>query len=234
MKARDYYQDLIEAWSEWKENGDQCAYDLYDLSASFLTLIEDHITGLTAEILHQTDGYLKQSEAIKAFRRYIIHDSDIEHPAEAPEFHPLALETIAPAGRIGSLKSRRVMAIESAAFNVQARNRDRVKAGELPESALGVIQVSEVLSDISTQGFDLGVQQPQAVIGTVLSNSKWWIRIARNTFKPSIAHQGERNDRTEYDPAALIKEVQVGCQTETVSPVDTAGPIINGTQDTKH
>jgi len=187
MKARDYYQDLMEAW---KENGDQCAYDL---SASFLTLIEDHITGLTAEILHQTDGYLKQSEAIKAFRRYVIHDSDmdIEHPAEAPEFHPLALETIAPAGRIGSLKSRRVMAIESAAFNVQALKRDRVKAGELPESALGVIQVSEVLSDISTQGFDLGVQQPQAVVGTVLSNSKWWIRIARNTFKPSIVHQGE-------------------------------------------
>ena len=185
MKARDYYQDLMEAW---KENGDQCAYDL---SASFLTLIEDHITGLTAEILHQTDGYLKQSEAIKAFRRYIIHDSDIEHTAEAPEFHPLALETIAPAGRIGSLKSRRVMAIESAAFNVQALKRDRVKAGELPESALGVIQVSEVLSDISTQGFDLGVQQPQAVVGTVLSNSKWWIRIARNTFKPSIVHQGE-------------------------------------------
>jgi len=163
MEARDYYKDLMEVWSEWKEDGDE-DQDAYDLSTSFLILIEDHIKGLT-----------KQSEAIKAFRRYIVHDSDIEHPAEAPEFHPLALETIAPAGR----------------------NRDRVKAGELPESDLDVIQVSEVLSDIRTQGFDLGVQQPQALIGMVLHNSKWWRKIARNTFKPSIAHEGERNGRTE-------------------------------------
>ena len=198
MKARDYYKDLMEVWSEWKEDGDE-DQDAYDLSTSFLILIEDHIKGLT-----------KQSEAIKAFRRYIVHDSDIEHPAEAPEFHPLALETIAPAGRKMETKTKtprnrdrvkaRVMAIETAAFNVQARNRDRAKAGGLPESDLGVIgviQVSEVLSEINTQGFDLGVQQPQALIGMVLHNSKWWRKIARNTFKPSIAHEGERNGRTE-------------------------------------
>jgi len=185
MEARDYYKDLMEVWSEWKEDGDE-DQDAYDLSTSFLILIEDHIKGLT-----------KQSEAIKAFRRYIGDDSDIEHPAEAPEFHPLALETIAPAGRNRDRVKARVMAIETAAFNVQARNRDRVKAGELPESDLDVIQVSEVLSDIRTQGFDLGVQQPQALIGMVLHNSKWWRKIARNTFKPSIAHEGERNGRTE-------------------------------------
>ena len=46
-----------------------------------------------------------------------------------------------------------------------------------------LVKVQEVLQELRGRGFDLGVQQPLAVIGTVLANADDFRKIARNTFE---------------------------------------------------
>ena len=45
-----------------------------------------------------------------------------------------------------------------------------------------VVRVQDVLAELQRRDLDLGVQQPLAVIGTVLSRSEYYQKIARNTF----------------------------------------------------
>ena len=45
------------------------------------------------------------------------------------------------------------------------------------------IKVQSVLEELNRQGRDLGVQQPFAVIGTVLARADGFTKVARNTFE---------------------------------------------------
>ena len=46
-----------------------------------------------------------------------------------------------------------------------------------------VVNVQDVLAELQRRDLDLGVQQPLAVIGTVLSRSKYYHKVARNAFR---------------------------------------------------
>ncbi len=46
-----------------------------------------------------------------------------------------------------------------------------------------LIRVQHVLDEMTIAGFDLGVQQPLAVIGTVLARADGFTKVARNTFE---------------------------------------------------
>ena len=58
-------------------------------------------------------------------------------------------------------------------------------AAAVLEAASGdlVVKVQDVLGELQRRDLDLGVQQPLAVIGTVLSRSEHYDKIARNTFQ---------------------------------------------------
>ena len=45
------------------------------------------------------------------------------------------------------------------------------------------VKVQDVLAELRQRDLDLGVKQPLAVIGTVLSRSEHYRKIARNTFQ---------------------------------------------------
>jgi hypothetical protein len=45
-----------------------------------------------------------------------------------------------------------------------------------------VVNVQEVLAELQRRNLNLGVKQPLAVIGTVLSRSEYYDKLARNTF----------------------------------------------------
>lgn len=49
-------------------------------------------------------------------------------------------------------------------------------------SGIFVVRVQDVLDELDRRRLDLGVKQPLAVIGTVLSRSEYYNKIARNTF----------------------------------------------------
>ena len=90
--------------------------------------------------------------------------------------------------------------------NVEARNLnhdphlDTVETSERPrlivEAAVAVwrrlppsnelVKVQHVLEELHSQGLDLGVKQPFAVIGTVLSSADRFTKVARNTFEYKV------------------------------------------------
>ena len=46
-----------------------------------------------------------------------------------------------------------------------------------------LVKVQHVLQEMNSNGLDLGVQQPLAVIGTVLARADGFTKVARNTFE---------------------------------------------------
>ena len=72
--------------------------------------------------------------------------------------------------------------------SVKAPDRPQVildAAAAVLEAASGdlVVNVADVLAELQRRDLNLGVQQPLAVIGTVLSRSDYYHKIARNTFQ---------------------------------------------------
>ena len=71
--------------------------------------------------------------------------------------------------------------------SVKAPDRPQViinAAEAVLDSTSGVllVRVQDVLDELYRRELDLGVQQPLAVIGTVLSRSPYYQKISRNTF----------------------------------------------------
>ena len=73
---------------------------------------------------------------------------------------------------------------------------DSVKAPDRPQVILDaaaavleatskgfMVDVQDVFAELQRRDLDLGVQQPLAVIGTVLSRSEYYQRVARNSFQ---------------------------------------------------
>ena len=72
--------------------------------------------------------------------------------------------------------------------SVRAPDRPQVildAAAAVVEAASGglVVNVQEVLAELQRRDLNLGVKQPLAVIGTVLSRSEHYDKIARNMFQ---------------------------------------------------
>ena len=72
--------------------------------------------------------------------------------------------------------------------SVKAPDRPQVildAAAAVLEAASGdlVVNVADVLAELQRRDLDLGVQQPLAVIGTVLSRSNHYHKVARNSFR---------------------------------------------------
>ena len=72
--------------------------------------------------------------------------------------------------------------------SVKAPDRPQVildAAAAVLEAASGdlVVNVAEVLAELHRRDLNLGVKQPLAVIGTVLSRSDYYDKIARNSFR---------------------------------------------------
>ena len=109
------------------------------------------------------------------------------------------------AGRMRGLQSQRT-AITALMQHLEASGAratdqfsffDNVKPSDRPQVILdaaaavlgtavsgdSVVNVQDVLAELQRRDLDLGVQQPLAVIGTVLSRSEHYNKISRNTFQ---------------------------------------------------
>lgn len=83
----------------------------------------------------------------------------------------------------GAQHSRQITLFES----VKAPDRpqeilDAAEAVLDSTSGIFVVRVQDVLEELDRRHLDLGVKQPLAVIGTVLSRSAYYQKIARNSF----------------------------------------------------
>ena len=116
---------------------------------------------LTAKLLEdikdESDRLKRQAGAITAFELYLLDSGNIK-------------ERTAREGWDKVKPSERPREITTAAFLCLGRRS-------------GTVTVDEVFTALSNQGLDLGVQQPHAVIGTVLAKAEGFTKVARNKFE---------------------------------------------------
>ena len=150
---RDYVKELMAAWTE---KGEQAAY----------VIGSQLLKELRQDIAHLE----KQELAIEALG-VVLRDHPEVDTAEDPSYVPPELDTIEPSER-----PRLIIEAAQKAFHEREIS---------PWTTTGLSQVKsqEVLDQLRKQGLDLGVQQPLAVIGTVLSSANGFHKIARNTFQ---------------------------------------------------
>ena len=122
---------------------------------------------LGAELLQQIDAEIKrlrnQADAISALGIYLRDNSNVVEvlgPKHAPVLDTLKV----------SERSRLIVETAIALWQRLPSGNDLVK-------------VQHVLQEMNSNGLDLGVQQPLAVIGTVLARADGFTKIARNTFE---------------------------------------------------
>ncbi len=166
---KDYVKELMETWTN---HGEQTAYS--------------RIRELLHEVRNDVVRLRKQEEAIQALGQVLRDHPDVDASAD-PIDVPDGLEPIEPSER-----SRFI--IEAAAEIYEDNLNDNFRGAEP-----AFIRAQDVLDLLRRRGLDLGVQQPLAVIGTVLSSADGFHRIARNTFQ---FHQEERLSPPPYDETA--------------------------------
>ena len=150
---RDYLKELMETWTNY---GEQPAYS--------------RVRALLHDIRDDVVRLRKQEEAIQALGQVLRDHPDVDSSAE-PADAADGLEPIEP--------SERSRFIIEAAYEI---HHDMLRYN-LRGSEPAFIKAQDVLDLLKRRGLDLGVQQPLAVIGTVLSNADGFHRIARNTFQ---------------------------------------------------
>ena len=114
---------------------------------------------LTAEIEDIVNSLRKQSAAIAALEQH-LEDLGVQ-----PRRQAAMLDTVRPA--------ERARLITEVAINLWHK---------LPVGN-DLLNVQDVLEELRGKGLDLGVQQPFAVIGTVLTRADGFTKVARNTFE---------------------------------------------------
>ena len=166
---RDYVKELMEAWSE---HGEQAAY----------------ITGgrLLQDLRRDISRLEKQELAILALGAVFFEDPDVD-TSQDPGYFPTELETVDP------LERPKVI-VNAAKQAYQERERN-------PWSSTGTAEIKsqDVIDHLRSQGLSLGVQQPLAVIGTVLSSASEFRKVARNSF----LYQGEPTTPVSFRPEDL-------------------------------
>ena len=122
---------------------------------------------LGAELLQQIDAEFKrlrnQADAISALGIYLRDNGNVVEVLD-PKHAPV-LDTL-------KVSERSRLIVETAIALWQ-----RLPSGN------DLVKVQHVLQEMNSNGLDLGVQQPLAVIGTVLARADGFTKIARNTFE---------------------------------------------------
>ena len=140
----------------WTERGEQAAYS--------------DVRRLLHEVRSDIVRLRKQEEAIQALGQVLRDHPDVDTSAD-PVDVPDGLEPLEPSER------SRVIVEAATEIRYDILN-DNYRGGEP-----AFIRAQDVLDLLRRRGLDLGVQQPLAVIGTVLTNAEGFHRIARNTFQ---------------------------------------------------
>ena len=158
MTVRDYVKEMMDAWTT---DGEQAARDLGVTLLSEIRLDQQHLN--------------RQELAIRALGAVLMDRSDRGAAEDVEEDIILdessrALDTIEP--------SERPRLIVEAAQEVRDNQQD-----EWTGSEGNLIATRDVLTRLRGKGLDLGVRQPFAVIGTVLSSAENFKKVARNTFE---------------------------------------------------
>ena len=166
---RDYLKELMGAWSE---HGEQAAYDA---------------GGRLLRDLRRDIALLEKQElAILALGAVFLENPEVD-ASQDPGYFPGELDTVEPADR-----PRIIINAAKQAFRDRESN---------PWSSTGTAEIKshEVIDHLRSQGLSLGVQQPLAVVGTVLSSASGFHKIARNTFRIP----GEQTTPVSFDPDDL-------------------------------
>ncbi len=146
---------IKELVDEWSSQGSQAAYEL---GSQLLDIIQRDVEYLE-----------RQAAAIRAVGMILRDDPEVDTSTDPVE----------PAGGLDCIEpGQRSRIILEAANEIVETNRMDVFG---PDS--GYIRTNEVLEHLKQNGLDLGVQQPLAVIGTVLSRAEGFQKVARNTFE---------------------------------------------------
>ena len=150
---KDYVKLLMETWTS---HGEQAAHS--------------RVRELLHEIRSDLARLRKQEEAIQALGQVLRDHPDVDTSTD-PVDVPDGLEPIEPS--------------ERSRFIVDAANElyQDILNDRFMDSESALIRAQDVLELLRRRGLDIGVQQPLAVIGTVLSNARGFRRIARNTFQ---------------------------------------------------
>ena len=136
------------------------------MMSTWATQGEQAAYDLGVELLEKIDVDFErlraQASAIQALGIYLrdVSDVAIVEPSRAPH-----LDTV-------EMSERPRLIVEAALALWQ-----RLPPGN------NLIKVQDVLQEMNNLGIDLGVQQPLAVIGTVLARADRFKKVARNTFE---------------------------------------------------
>lgn len=141
----------------WTSQGEQAAYS--------------RVRELLHEIRSDVARLRKQEEAIQALGQVLREHPDVDISEEPGEVAP-GLDPIEPSER-----SRLIIEAAEEFFQHIKGQRD------WDDNSPFLIRTQDVFTILKSRGLDLGVQQPLAVIGTVLTNAEGFHRIARNTFQ---------------------------------------------------
>ena len=144
---------MREMMDTWSKEGEQAAYDLGPK--------------LLLEIEAEQERLRNQASAINALGKYLQDTGNVvAHSANTnPE-----LDIIEAAER-----PRLILEAATEIWQNQQENWSATDAE--------LVKVQEVLDRLKAKGLDLGVQQPLAVIGTVLASADDFRKVARNTFE---------------------------------------------------
>ena len=151
---RDYVKELMETWTS---KGEQAAHI--------------QVRDLLYEIRGDVVRLRKQEEAIQALGQVLRDHPDVDTSTD-PVDVPSGLEPIEPLER-----SRFIVEASVDLFQEYQRRQHREDTSPI------LINCQDVHNLLKNRGLDLGVQQPLAVIGTVLNSAKGFHRVARNTFQ---------------------------------------------------
>ena len=121
-----------------------------------------HGVELLQAIEAEFDRLRNQASLIDAFGAYLRDTADVELPSPNP----------LPRLNMAEISERPRLIVEAAVALWR-----RLPPGNK------LIRVREVLQELDSQGIDLGVQQPLAVIGTVLAKDDGFHKVGRNVFE---------------------------------------------------
>ncbi len=150
---RDYIREMMEAWTN---EGEQAAY----------LVARDLLQGIRNDVALLQ----KQESAIQALGMILREHPSVDTSMDPRDSEP-GLDTIEPSER-----SRVILEAADEAY------RER-EGSNWTATGKALIKTEEVLKHLREQGLCLGVQNPLAVIGTVLANADGFNRIAKNTFE---------------------------------------------------
>ena len=150
---RDYLQEMIDAWAN---EGPQAAYEIGE---QLLMAMEEEGCRL-----------LQHRSAILSLGVVLRDRPDVDTTAKGGVAES-PLETIAATAR-----SRTIIRAAEEIWSVRQGNG-------WTQIDPRLITTFEVREKLIAQGVDLGVQQPLAVIGTVLSSAEGFTKVARSTFE---------------------------------------------------